>query len=90
MIDGVVISKQEEEIRRDAIEDEKRADDDLWMFLHSTLLRIVDHQKLKQQSGGDGYFKGEFDINSAADHLEIALVARAEFMSERASNDKSG
>ena len=72
----------ESKIRLHAFED-AIANDGLEEFVHRTLLRIVDEQGLKQQSGGDGYFKGEFDINSAAEHLKLALTARDDLMMKR-------
>jgi hypothetical protein len=75
-----------------ALEDARRTDD-LWSFIHSTLIDIVESQDGKHVSGGDGFFKmprGKFDVNTAAEHLQVALEERARFLQERAENDKSG
>lgn len=84
-------------IKAEAIKDATRhsdgSDDDLWFFLHSTLIDLVHSQGGKHVSGGDGFVKfdnGEFDVNSAAGYLQIALEARSEFYRDRAENDKSG
>jgi hypothetical protein len=63
----------------------------IWGFLHSTMMEMIEKQGAKYKSGADGYYRlSEFDVNSAASYLEIALDARDEALRDRAENDKSG
>lgn len=69
-------------------------EDDLWCFLHSILLHVLDAESTAKYMGhkhGDGVYKvKQFDMNRVASVLECALDERERFLRERASNDKSG
>lgn len=83
-------------IREEALQDAMNCSS-LWSFIHSTLMRVCESQGGVHTPDADGFFAmrkpgqvGEFDINTAAEYLEIALGAREEFLRDRAENDKSG
>jgi len=82
-----------------ALEEAKRTDD-LWSFVHTFLMQICEQQGGflgcyldKWAKGCDGIYKmkdGTFDVNMAAEVIQVALEVRAAFYQERAENEKSG
>lgn len=83
-----LLDETAKKVRLRARESAKNSDGELWCFLHSTLMDIAEYQGGDHSAtDGDGFYKmlpdGEFDVNSAASYLEVALKAREEFLRRR-------
>lgn len=79
-------------IKAQALEDARRSSSE-YQFIHGVLFRLVERQegaKYWSHKMGDGVFKMKyFDLNPAAEFVEISLAAWSEWKRDKASNDKS-